>query len=276
MLADLLAYLPLVIPRVGIVLLSLCAFVLFAIWHNATHYRAAQRRRMRLLQTTSLAVSYGAAVVFGVEWTGAEGLGSLVWPASGVAVAGLLMGGTRLWPGLFLAYIAGTHIAGAHFPIPVEIALSAVTTTAAVLVAKGLRTWFPIDPRLTSVRDVVRLAIAAVGGGALAALPAVSIVVASGVLGAAAAPPLAIAWWLGNSVGTLLIAPPLLAWSYRSSWTLSLRRWLWLLTLLTATAVLSYAVFFEKSPGCCGSGWRTLCSCGWPSRSRYVASRSGY
>ena len=37
----------------------------------------------------------------------------LIWPASGLALAGLMMGGMRLWPGIFLAAVASGIVSGA-------------------------------------------------------------------------------------------------------------------------------------------------------------------
>jgi hypothetical protein len=123
-----------------------------------------------MLQSAAmLFVSYSAAVFFGLEWASGE-TASLVWPASGVALAGLMIGGLELTPVLFLAYVAVARLADSEVPLWTDAAIALVTASVAAMTATILQSWTRIDPRLTSVRDVVRLSILTLLGGVVSAL----------------------------------------------------------------------------------------------------------
>ncbi len=132
-----------------------------------------------------------------------------VWPPSGIAIAALLLWGPRLVPAVWL----GAFIANALVDEPLwTAALIAGGNAAEALVA-----WFLLsrlrrfDRRLRRVNDVVAFALLAA-----AAAPTVSATVGVTTLCAGGLQPwerfgvLWRAWWLGDAVGALIVAPVLL------------------------------------------------------------------
>jgi PAS domain S-box-containing protein len=164
-----------------------------------------------------------------------------VWPASGIALAGLLAYGYRVWP----AVAAGAFLVA--FQSPVSALTAAGQAAGATLAAASgvffLRRIADFDPALSRLRDA--LALIVLGGFAssivsaslgLASLYAAGLQVYSG---------LAAAWliyWLGDATGVLLVTPliftlpALFGPRYRS------RRFelVALLTLLVAACILVF------------------------------------
>ena len=135
---------------------------------------------------------------------------AVVWPPSGVALAALLVGGLRLWPGL----VFGTALLSWGFaPLaPILISVTGVTLEA-VLGAHLLRSVLGFRNSLDRLYDVAALAGVAV---------TVCIVgSAIGIIGFDASgriPPgeVGLEWlkfWLGDTMGILTVAPFLLVWS---------------------------------------------------------------
>lgn len=52
----------------------------------------------------------------------ADGVTSIVWPPSGLALAALLLGGARYWPGVLLGAFAGNLLAGSSALVSLSIA----------------------------------------------------------------------------------------------------------------------------------------------------------
>jgi PAS domain S-box-containing protein len=133
-----------------------------------------------------------------------------VWPPAGLALAVLLLFGTRWWPGIVVGVIAANLIRGVS--LPTSAAISIGNTLAALFGAVVLRR-FGFCTSIHRVRDALLL----IAAGALAA-PVFSATI--GVLtiyyltGAPAGylPTLWVNWWSGDAIAILLITPLLLAW----------------------------------------------------------------
>jgi len=145
---------------------------------------------------------------------------SPVWPPSGIAVGALLVIGIRYWPVLlgaaFLSEIAG------GLPPALAGALAAGNTLEYVLAAAFLRR-AQLDLRLHSVRDIAMLGVAAAFAPIIAASVGVASLVAGGLIPASAAHKIWTIYLIGDCVGILVFAPPILVW-LRARWTVSLSR----------------------------------------------------
>jgi integral membrane sensor domain MASE1 len=151
--------------------------------------------------------AWGAAcfLLVAVVATLARGLGGVVWPAAGVAVAAALHVGTRVWPVIALGAFAGELTAGGG--------LGTAGTSALVLsvetIAAGLLFGRVLDfrPSLERLRDSLVLFFGTLGVAALGAL--------AGVL-VGPAPPVALnawlAWWTRDALGVLFVTPLATTW----------------------------------------------------------------
>lgn len=164
-----------------------------------------------LVRFASLAGGYYLASQAGVVFTLGSGPASLFWPASGLALAGVLRWGKPVWP----AILAGAFLASAvtwGFAAACLIALA--STSEALFGAWMLRRGSAWSNRLDNVPSVGSFVLQ---GAFLAPLPAALIgagaMALTGATGWQEFWPTAAAWWSGDSIGILAVTPSLLAWS---------------------------------------------------------------
>ena len=156
-----------------------------------------------------LAAAYIAAARLGLMMDAVGGFATLVWAPTGIALVALLRGGRRLWPGV----AAGAAIANAWTGAPLAVAcgIAAGNTLEAVLAVWVLeRAGF--DAQLARVRDVLALVgLAALASPVASATIGVASLYAGGVIALPGCLPAWRAWWLGDAMGDLVVAPLLLA-----------------------------------------------------------------
>jgi signal transduction histidine kinase len=174
-------------------------------------------------------------------WLDAEsGFASLVWAPSGISLVALLIFGYRLWPGIALgAFLVNTTV-GAPFAVACEISVG--NTLEAVLGVYLLRRVARFE-RLERLRDVAALTfLAALVSTLVSATIGVASLWAGGLL-AATARATWIAWWIGDALGDLLVAPLLLTIIRRPQLSLGRRKWLEATVLFALLVAFSLAVF---------------------------------
>ena len=129
-----------------------------------------------------------------------------VWPAFGIALAGVLAFGPRVWPAIAASSFA---IAGSSSVPLLAAAGQAFGATTAVLIGAALLRRIPsFDPSLSRLRDALGLIVVGAFGSAL-----VSASVGTLSLFAFQVQPYSGLWsswliyWLGDSTGVLLVTP---------------------------------------------------------------------
>ncbi len=135
-----------------------------------------------------------------------------VWPPAGIAVAALLLLGYRVWPGVWLGAFVANAIT--HEPILTAALIAVGNTLGPLLGAYLLRRFASFDTALERVRDVVSLVLF---GSALA----MTVTATNGVLNLAFAGIVPWSsfgsvwwlWWMGDTMGVLLVAPLILTWA---------------------------------------------------------------
>lgn len=164
-----------------------------------------------LVETALLALAYGLAAHVGLMLDAVSGFASLVWPASGVALAALFIRGPVLWPGVWIGAMAANYIAGT--PVFAAAGIAAGNTLEAVVGVHALR-FLGFDPGIKRVRDAISLIVAAaMGSTIIAASIGVSSLYLAGVLSAGSIVPAWRTWWIGDMIGDLTVAPLILVWS---------------------------------------------------------------
>jgi len=162
--------------------------------------------RTYLARLTPVTMVYLGAAWIGLQYASVAASISLVWPATGIAIAALVLFGPRYWPGIAL----GAFLANATTDISLLAAgiIAAGNTLEAVVAARILRRRTGSRPQLDDVGHVRALVlVAAPVGAAISALVGVAALVATGALGIGAAPLSAGMWWAGDLLGAFVIAP---------------------------------------------------------------------
>jgi signal transduction histidine kinase len=158
-----------------------------------------------------LAAVYTLVGRVGLSLEPVGGFATLVWPPSGIALAALVLYGRALWPGVFLGAFLVNLWVGA--PPGVALGIAVGNTLEPVLGAWALSRVQGFDPSFSRLKDVI----------ALVALPALLTTAVSATIGATSLElggklePSAFrevwqAWWIGDMIGDLLVAPLLLTW----------------------------------------------------------------
>lgn len=133
----------------------------------------------------------------------------LILPASGIALAGLMLGGIRLWPAILLGALASHMLYGTTFAIAFGIALANViqAITAAWLLRKfGFRNYFSRVPH-TLAFILVTLFVTMIAP----ALSTFTILVAGETLPRGVLSTF-IPWWIGHIFSLLILTPLLVRW----------------------------------------------------------------
>jgi PAS domain S-box-containing protein len=129
-----------------------------------------------------------------------------VWPASGVALAAILLCGYSVWPGV----AAGAFLLALFGPLPYWAAAvyAAGTTLAALLAAFLLRRIARFDHSLSRLRDVLGLIVlGAFGGSVVSASIGVPTLYAAHIRGWSGFGRAWLIYWLGDSIGVLVVTP---------------------------------------------------------------------
>ena len=170
---------------------------------------------------------------------------ALVWPATGVAVAALLIGGLRLWPGVFLGVLILVYSALGFSVTLHAFATATGNVIEASLTAYLMRRLAGFHGRFEDQRSVFAFLLF---GGLLSS----PISATFGVLSAELSDfhlPYALGWhwsrwWLSSAIGMLVVAPMLVAWaSPRPQPPLRGRRLMELLAVSLGTLAFSLPIF---------------------------------
>jgi signal transduction histidine kinase/integral membrane sensor domain MASE1 len=160
----------------------------------------------------ALAAMYVIAGRLGLKLDAVAGFATLVWAPTGIALAALLIGGYRLWPGIALGAFVANALSGA--PIPVAMGIAVGNTLEAFAGACALQRIPGFRCTLDRLIDAfAMILIAAILSTAISAGIGVLTLYAGGLIHADGIGRTFRAWWLGDVIGDLLVAPLLLVWS---------------------------------------------------------------
>ena len=167
---------------------------------------------------------------------------TLVWPPSGVAVAAMLLGGWRVWPGVAI----GAFAANATTDAPLAVAFfTAIGNPLEALVAASLLTRARgFDASLERVRDVIALTIFGAGVAPIAgATIGVAGLLVAGVVPLSGLTAAWFTWWGGDAMGILLVTPLILAWVTQPPRVVPVARFLEVGALAAVTVATGFLVF---------------------------------
>ena len=211
---------------------------------------AGEARRAAVALTLELVVVFVAYVLsarLGLTLSPVSGFATLVWPPTGIALSVLLLRGVRLWPAVMFGALVANVWSGASLWVATVIGIgNALEAVLAVfLLTRVVRVHLGLD-RLVDVLALV--ALAAGLSTTVSATVGVAALRSAGIVQPGHVAETWRAWWVGDALGDLVIAPVLLTWSSLGGLTLSARRILEGLALALATVGLSYLVFLVGPP----------------------------
>ena len=203
------------------------------------------RAENRPLSILFLAVVYVAASALGLSMASVHMSVSPVWPPTGIAIAALLLGGSRLWPGVFLGALAANLSTGVA---PLAAAGIAVGNTLEALTAVHLvRRFIGHRDPFDNASDVLRFVLfAGFASTAVSATIGTTSLCATGEVRWERFFSLWLTWWLGDAGGAIIVAPLILSFGARlrpsAPWLAELA------ALLGMQVILGFIVFTSWTP----------------------------
>lgn len=178
-------------------------------------------KHLPCLGISILALAYFLGAKLGLAV--ALGLSSPVWPAAGIALAAIVLGGPRIWPGILL----GSFLADLTVPVSPLGALGvAVGATLEALLAAYLFKRCGGLASLRRARDILLLVLVT---ALVAPLSATVGNVSQCLIGYSSWAQFGfqwMTWWLGDLVGVIVVAPLILSWSPAPRWRWNLATFL--------------------------------------------------
>ncbi|QWB21792.1 MULTISPECIES: MASE1 domain-containing protein [Streptomyces] len=206
---------------------------------TVARHAGARRAGAFALEICAVAALYWGSAEIGLLQQQVRGQVTPMWPPSGIALAGLLLRGPRVWPGIALgAFLVNISLGPS---LPAVLAIAAGNTLApvcsyALLRRAGFRS------EMNRLRDALALIfLGAFTGMLVSATVGTGTLVLTGVLDAGEFWATWSVWWTGDAVGVLAVTPVvLLLRSARRPQGVSLFRWVEGILLVAVTICVGF------------------------------------
>jgi signal transduction histidine kinase len=172
------------------------------------------------------------------------------WPAAGLAVAVLYLGGLRWWPGVLLGDLGSLVGDVVSLAVPPGTALAeAVGDMAGIMVAVVImRRLVGARAVMDRLQHVGAVLVAITTGAAVSAAVAMVAVWAGGLLDASEMSVFWRSWWLGDVAGGVVVIPLALAWARAPARAWRGRGALQVALVIAAVAALSVVAVSAEQP----------------------------
>ncbi|MGW0880331.1 MASE1 domain-containing protein [Streptomyces sp. NPDC002671] len=177
----------------------------------ARHVQLSRGGVVAVLEICTLAALYYGSAKAGLLQQLVRGQVTPLWPPSGIAVAGLLLRGPRVWPGIALgAFLVNISLGPS---LPAVLAITAGNTLAP-LCSYALLRHMGFRNELDRLWDALALIfLGAFAGMLISATTGSATLVLAGGLGTGGFWPTWSVWWTGDAMGVLVVTPVLLVLS---------------------------------------------------------------
>ena len=175
---------------------------------------AAREAAAYLLQITGIGVIYFLLAKGGLQLASVNPSATPIWAPTGVALAAVLLGGYRVWPGIVVAaFLANATTAGSIY------------TSAAIAVGNGLEPviagwlinrWAGGRDTFATPTNVAKFTLFAAMATTISATVGVGALSYGGYADWARFLEIWITWWLGDLTGALIVAPVIVLWAARA------------------------------------------------------------
>jgi diguanylate cyclase (GGDEF)-like protein len=169
-----------------------------------------------------LGAVYFVAAKLGLKLAFVYPSASSVWPGTGIALSAILLLGYRVWPGVFIgAFLANVTTAGS---VTTSLGIALGNTLEGLIGARFLHCFANGRDAFDRARDILKFAfLAATLSTVISATIGVTSLSLGGFLQSKDFGRIWFTWWLGDTIGSILLTPLLVLWSInpRIRWNLS-------------------------------------------------------
>jgi len=202
------------------------------------------RRPAFALEVLGAATLYFATARLGLELSVVAKQVSIIWPATGLALALLVLRGRQLWPAILLGAFAANVLNDTSIATSLGIA---VGNTLEAYVGATLLHRVGFVPSLRRLHDVASVfLLAACLSTIVSATFGVVTLCLTRTMPWSAFTSLWSTWWIGDAIGDLVTAPFLFVWADQARNRWRLQRLTEGVLLICAMFVLSLAVFVDR------------------------------
>jgi len=168
--------------------------------------------RSYFLRMVGLAFIYALVAKLSLGYLSTDHVISVMWPPSGLALAALLIGGKKYWPGIFVGSLAGDILSNNLTGISIQFA--AGSTLGSLLAFWLLTRVVRFNSNLENRIDFLWLGLAGALGAVVCAVIGASALTLSGSITQPEFIPSLLRWWGGDTLGIILFAPFILVWRH--------------------------------------------------------------
>ena len=204
-----------------------------------------------IAKAVSLAAVYFFAAKFGLGLNAVSGFAAPVWPPTGIAIASLLIFGIELWPGILLGAFAVNLYTGISHGLQIETAIVSSIGIGIGNALEGFLGSYALR-RVGFIRSFERLKnalwfilLTSLAATAVSATLGVTSLLLTKVIDSSAYSGTWIAWWVGDVLGALVVAPLLVTWSTPPRRYFGLSKAVEAAILFSVTTVVGLFVFMN-------------------------------
>lgn len=204
--------------------------------------RIERKDFLYIAKITILFLLYITTATFGLSLDAVSGFAALVWAPTGISLAFLLLFGNRLWPGVWMGAFLANLLSGASEPVAFGIATgNTLEAVIGVYILRHLVGGF--NNSLSRLTDVLGLILVAFASTMVSAIIGVSSLFFGGIVSLATFPQTWFAWWMGDVLGDLVVAPLILVWSASGAFKISKRKILEAVLSMLTLFIVGIVVF---------------------------------
>lgn len=170
-----------------------------------------------------------------------------VWAPTGIAIASFLIFGYRIWPAIFLgAFLTNITTAGT---VVTTLGISFGNTFEGLVGAYLVSEYAGGRNAFYSTKNVFKFTfLACMVAPAISATMGVLSLSLSGLSPWKEFSSVWFTWWMGDLVGALIVAPPLILWSLAPMWRMSIERKIRIIFLFFILIITGFIIFFGVFP----------------------------
>jgi PAS domain S-box-containing protein len=191
-------------------------------------------------------LAYFAVAYFGLQLASINPSATPVWPATGLAIAAMLLWGYRIAPAVFIAAFIVNYLTAGSALTSGAIAFG--NTLEALTTAYFVNRWADGDRVFESPAGVGKFALIAAGATTISATLGVSSLLLAGYTEAGSAAPVWLTWWLGDLAGAIVVTPVVLLWTLFLRRSVRLNEWSQIATVYLSAVVVGVVAFSPLIP----------------------------
>jgi PAS domain S-box-containing protein len=169
-----------------------------------------------------------------------------VWPAAGLGLAALVLLGRGLWPAIFLGRLLAAWTVGSDQPLWADVTFATVNSASTVVAATMLSRDGRIDPRLSTLPDVLWLLAACLFLSVATATVGTAILFLSADVTAGSILTVFQSWVFGTFTGAAMIGSMVLSWVTLRGRDLAGARLIHFVLCIATVAIGSASIFMGE------------------------------